>query len=83
MSISSSSSARRNLSQRARAMAREGMTEAKLEAVLARQTSDAEKRRRAHFIIDTGGSHELTRARSSLQFMRAGGALIGGGRSHA
>jgi dephospho-CoA kinase len=68
--------------QRARAMAREGMTEAKLEAVLARQASDAEKRRRAHFIIDTRGSHESTRA-VVAQFMRAGAALTGGRRRHA
>ncbi|MGB7976864.1 MAG: dephospho-CoA kinase, partial [Roseiarcus sp.] len=39
--------------QRARALARAGMTEAKLESILSRQTSDADKRRRAHFIIDT------------------------------
>jgi dephospho-CoA kinase len=68
--------------QRARAMAREGMTEAKLEAVLTRQASDVEKRRRAHFIIDTRGSHKLT-CTLVAQFMRAGGALIGGRRSHA
>jgi dephospho-CoA kinase len=68
--------------QRARAMAREGMTEAKLEALLARQATDAEKRRRAHFIIDTRGSHKLTRT-VVAQFMRAGAALIGGRRRHA
>jgi dephospho-CoA kinase len=68
--------------QRARAMGREGMTEAKLEAVLARQASDAEKRRRAHFIIDTRGSHELTRT-VVAQFMRASAALTGGRRRHA
>ena len=68
--------------QRARAMAREGMTEAKLEAVLLRQASDAEKRRRAHFIIDTRGAHDLTRAVVG-QFMRAAAALIGVRRRHA
>jgi dephospho-CoA kinase len=68
--------------QRARAMAREGMTEAKLAAVLARQTSDADKRRRAHFIIDTRRSHDLTRA-VVAQFMRSGAALTGGRRRHA
>jgi dephospho-CoA kinase len=68
--------------QRARAMAREGMTEAKLEALLAHQATDAEKRRRAHFIIDTRGSHNLTRT-VVAQFMRAGAALIGGRRRHA
>ncbi|MBV8474626.1 MAG: dephospho-CoA kinase, partial [Hyphomicrobiales bacterium] len=39
--------------QRARALSRPGMSEAKLAAILARQMPDAEKRRRAHFVIDT------------------------------
>jgi dephospho-CoA kinase len=68
--------------QRARAMGREGMTEAKLEAVLSRQAPDYEKRRRAHFIIDTRGAHEATRA-VVAQFMRAAAALAGGSRRHA
>ena len=63
--------------QRARAMAREGMTEAKFEAVLSRQASDAEKRRRAHFIVDTRGAHDSTRA-VVAQFMRAVAALTRG-----
>ncbi len=48
--------------QRARALARAGVTKAKLEAILSRQTPDAEKKRRAHFVIDTRGRLELTRA---------------------
>jgi dephospho-CoA kinase len=68
--------------QRARALAREGMSESKLEAILSRQISDTEKRRRAHFIIDTQGSLESTRA-VVAEFMRAVAALTGGRLRHA
>ena len=40
--------------QRARVLARPGMTDATFAAILAKQMPDAEKRRRAHFIVDTG-----------------------------
>jgi len=40
--------------QRARVLERTGMSAAKLEAILARQIPDEEKRRRADFIVDTG-----------------------------
>jgi dephospho-CoA kinase len=39
--------------QRTRVLARPGMTEEKLAVLLARQMSDGEKRRRAHFIVRT------------------------------
>jgi dephospho-CoA kinase len=68
--------------QRARVLARAGMTEAKLEAILSRQMSDAEKRRRAHFLIDTGGRVEATRAVVG-QFMRSVAAMAGSATRHA
>ncbi len=67
---------------RARALARAGMDEANLEAFLSQQTSDGEKRRRAHFVIDTRGTLEQTRAQVR-QFMRAAAALEGHRRRHA
>ena len=48
--------------QRARVLPRPEMTAAKLDAILARQMPDAEKRRRAHFIVDTSRSHDSARA---------------------
>jgi dephospho-CoA kinase len=46
--------------QRARVLARPGMTPARLRAVEARQMPDAQKRRRADFLVHTGSSKRET-----------------------
>lgn len=56
--------------QRERVMAREGMTEAKFQQILSRQVPDAEKRKRADFLIDTSLGFEA--ARKSVEELIAG-----------
>lgn len=55
--------------QRARVLARPGMTEEKFAAILARQMPDSEKRRRADYLIDTG--HGLDHARAEVEKLLA------------
>jgi dephospho-CoA kinase len=48
--------------QRQRILARDNMTEEKLDAILARQLPDAEKRKRADFVVDTSQGFDAARA---------------------
>lgn len=50
--------------QRERVLARPGMTPERLDAILAQQLADPEKRARAHFVVDTG--HGLEPARKQV-----------------
>jgi len=61
--------------QRARVIARPGWTDARLDAILAQQLSDAEKRARADFVIDTGQGLEAARdqVRQVMATLRAPG----------
>jgi len=64
--------------QRSRVLARPGMTEEKYAAILARQMPDAEKRMRAHFVIESGYGLEAAQ-RQVADLVRA---LAGSRRSH-
>ncbi|MGA9824303.1 MAG: dephospho-CoA kinase [Methylocystis sp.] len=59
--------------QRARVLARANMTEQKFESILARQTPDEEKRRRADFIVHTDAGLEAARGevRAILKTLQA------------
>ncbi len=60
--------------QRERVLARPGMTAEKFEALLAKQMPDAEKRRRADFIVDSG--HGLEPARAQVRDILAKAATM-------
>jgi dephospho-CoA kinase len=62
--------------QRARLMERHAMTVEKTDALLARQMPDAEKRRRADFVVDTSRGFDTARAevRKILDQLRRDGA---------
>lgn len=62
--------------QRVRVLARPGMTEEKLDAILARQVPDEEKRRRADFVIDTGA--DLSTTESQVRHILACLRLVAG-----
>jgi dephospho-CoA kinase len=64
--------------QRERVLARPGMTVAKFDHILSRQMPDEEKRRRAHFVVDTNGPPG-----PSLQQLDAILAALSGRRAHA
>jgi dephospho-CoA kinase len=49
--------------QRQRILARPNMTDERLNAILSRQLADAEKRKRAHFVVDTSHGLDPVRAR--------------------
>ncbi|WP_298258355.1 dephospho-CoA kinase [Bradyrhizobium sp.] len=60
--------------QRERILTRPNMTEEKLDAILARQMPDAEKRKRAHFVVDT--SHGLDPVRLRIRDILAEAAKL-------
>jgi dephospho-CoA kinase len=66
--------------QKARVMARAGMTEDQFSAIMAKQLPDAEKRRRAHVVIGTGLGNDSAR-RQVIALLRAiaGCAHLGSG----
>ena len=58
--------------QRARVLARSGMSEEKFASILAKQVPDAEKRRQADFVIDTGHGFDAAREAVAAIIARVG-----------
>jgi dephospho-CoA kinase len=63
--------------QQARVLSRTGMSKGKLDALHARQLPDEEKRRRADFVIDTGG--DLSTTQDQVRHIMACLGLAAGG----
>jgi len=59
--------------QRMRVLKREGMTAEKLDQILARQMPDAEKRAKAHFVVETdkGLDHAFKQVKAIVEKLRA------------
>ena len=62
--------------QKARALGRKGMTEERFAAIVAKQMPDREKRRRAHFVIETNCPLDSTRA-ATQGLLRCVAGVIG------
>ena len=68
--------------QEMRALARPGMTRDKFRALLAQQMPDSEKRKRAHFVIDTNRDMQATRC-EVRDLVRALAGMTGQGARYA
>jgi dephospho-CoA kinase len=59
--------------QRARVLARPGMSAEKLDQILSRQTPDAEKRTKAHYVVETdkGLDHAFEQVKAIVAALKA------------
>jgi dephospho-CoA kinase len=65
--------------QHARVMQREGMTEDKFQAIIAKQMPDSDKRRRADFVVDSSQGFDSARAQIRAILQKVTGLPKGGG----